>query len=207
MKKNKILTILAFVCSSLFFVSSCSSDSDTFNISDITNYATFTLDDVVVIPLGGTYTPNVTAVAGGATLPVTQSGTVNNAVVGAYNVQFSAINDDGYPASAVQTVIVYDPAASGTDVTGKIRDKNNFSRTGVISKIAGTTNIYYCTDFGFGGAFPVYFQMNGDVPSQINQVYGGYDPATSVAITYNPTTQIFTTTIAPYGFAYTFEYY
>jgi hypothetical protein len=206
MKTIKILKYLAFSLS-LFLTFSCSSDSDTFNVSSVTKYANFTYDKVVSIPVGGTYTPNVVATAGGVNLPVTQSGTVNTNVVGAYDVQFSATNADGYDAKATQTVVVYTPGATGTDVTGKIRDKNNNSRTGVITKVAGSSNIYYCTDFGFGGAFPVYFKMVGNTPSQINQVYAGYDPATSVAMTYNPTTKIFTTAIAPYGYSYTFEYY
>ncbi len=201
---NKFLILLV----SLTFIISCSSDADTFGVSRVTTYPTFNYEPIVAVPLGGTFsTDDVTAFEGSTELPVNVVGSANTNVVGAYDFTYSAQNSDGFNGVVNQTVVVYDPNGTGTNVSGKIRDVNNNSRTGVISLVPGTSNIYYCTDFGFAGAFPVYFQMNGDIPSAIPQVFHGYDPATTVDIGYNPVTKKFTVAIDPYGFSYEFEYY
>jgi hypothetical protein len=154
--------------------------------------------------VGGTFSPAATASENGVDLPVTTTESVNTNIVGIYDVAYSAANSDGFVASAFQTVVVHDPSIVGTDVTGNIQDANNPARTGVISLIEGTTSIFLSSDFGFGGTFPVYFQMDGDVISEIPQTY--VFGATSVALTYDPGAMIFTTSIQPYGFDYTFEY-
>lgn len=189
-------------CITVFF-NSCDTD-DTENVSDITNYATFEFEELVVIPLGGTFTPSASASEDGNPLDVQSSGDVNTDVVGIYDVTYSATNSDGFDANVFQTVVVHDPAIIGTDVSGSIRDTNRNERTGVISLVEGTTSIFLASDFGFGGTFPVYFQMNGDVISEIpqNYIFG----ASSVDLTYDPVSKKFTTLINPQGFSYEFEY-
>ena len=193
--------ISIFTITTLFV--SCDTES-TDEVSFVTNYAVFEYDDLVVIPLGGSFTPNATATENGQVLETTVSGSVNTNVVGVYDVSYSAENSDGFAASAFQTVVVHDPSIVGTDVSGDIWDKGNNARTGVISLIPGTTSIFLASDFGFGGTFPVYFQMDGDVISEIPQPY--IFDVTSVDLTYDPISMEFTTLIHPYEFGYTFEY-
>ena len=165
------------------------------------------LTSIVIVPLNGTYEPDGIATENGEEIPITIDGAedVNVNQVGIYNVTYTATNVDGFQGNASQTVIVHDPSIVGTDVSGNIRDKNNNARKGVITLVEGTTSIFYCTDFGFAGSFPVYFQMNGDIISEIPQSY--INSVTSVALTYDPNLLLFTTLISPYGFSYTFEYY
>jgi len=177
---------------------------NTGDVSFVTNYAVFEYEDTVVIPLGGTFSPAAIAKEDDNELTVTTTESVNTNIVGIYDVTYSATNSDGFEASAFQKVVVHDPNIVGTDVSGAIQDANNPARTGVISLIEGTTSIFLATDFGFSGTFPVYFQMDGDVISEIpqNYVFG----AESVDLTYDPVSMTFTTLINPQGFAYTFEY-
>ncbi|WP_418499630.1 immunoglobulin-like domain-containing protein [Flagellimonas sp.] len=173
-------------------------------LSLVTNYAVFEYDALVVVEVGDDYTPTVNATENGQSIAVGTSSNVDTNTVGIYGVTFSATNSDGFEASVFQTVVVHDPDIVGTDVSGDIWDKGNNSRTGVISLVEGTTSIFYATDFGFAGAFPVYFQMDGDVISEIPQTYA-FD-VSSVDLTYDPVTREFTTLINPQGFGYTFEY-
>ncbi len=199
---KKIVLYISLLCIAAFFYA-CESD-DTENVSDITNYATFEFEELVVVPLGGTFTPEASASEDGNPLEVKSSGTVNTDVVGIYDIVYSATNSDGFDANVFQTVVVHDPEIIGTDVSGAIQDKNRPSRTGIISLVEGTTSIFFVTDFAFGGTFPMYFQMNGDVISEIpqNYIFG----VTTVILTYDPSTREFTTEVLPYGFAYEFEY-
>ena len=201
MKKLSFYIFLFLVPLLLVF---CTSDNDSLGLSEVTNYATFEFDPVVVVPLGGSYTPEATATEAGSDLDVTVDGTINFNEVGVYDVTFSAINTDGFPASVVQKVVVHDPNIVGTDVSGNIRDTNRNERTGVISLVDGTTSIFFASDFGLSGTFPVYFQMNGDVISEIPQNYSS--GVTSVDLTYDPASGLFTTLLNPLGFDYEFEY-
>lgn len=193
--------IFLFICLVTLFA--CS-EQETANVSGVTNYAVFDYQPVVAVALGDTFTPSAVATEGGVELPIEIDGSVDTSSVGVYQVVYSATNSDGYAATATQTVVVHDPSIVGTDVSGDYWDKNNHSRTGTISLVPGTTSIFYATDFGFAGAFPVYFQMNGDTISEIDQVYPlGQE---SIDLTYDPVTQEFGITIQPAGFSYTFEY-
>ncbi len=197
---KKIVLFLSFIGVAL---TSCESDTSA-DVSGVTNYAVFEYEPVVVVPLGGNFTPSAVALEGGAEIPVTSVGSVDTNTVGVYTYTYSAVNSDGFAATASQTIVVHDPNIVGTDVSGEVWDVNNNSRTATISLVPGTTSIFYVTDFGFAGAFPIYFQMNGDTISDIPQVYPlGQE---SVELGYNPVAETFTITIFPAGFAYTFEY-
>lgn len=199
---KKIVLYISLICITAFFYS-CESD-DTENVSDITNYATFEFEDLVVIPLGGTFTPEASATEDGNALEVRSSGSVNTDVVGIYDITYSATNSDGFDANVFQTVVVHDPDIIGANVSGAIQDKNRPARTGIISLVEGTTSIFFVTDFAFGGTFPMYFQMNGDVISEIpqNYIFG----VTNVDLTYDPVAREFTTQVFPFEFSYEFEY-
>lgn len=187
----------------VLFLSSCDTET-TEDVSFVTNYAVFEYENLVVVPLNGAFTPEASATENGADLEVSSSGNVDTSAVGIYDVSYSSANSDGFAATVFQTVIVHDPSIVGSDITGDIQDTTRNERTGVITLVAGTTSIFHCTDFGFGGNFPMYFQMDGDTISEIPQTYPF--SATSVALTYDPGTRMFTTLIQPYGFDYTFEY-
>lgn len=203
MKNIKKLSFIG-VFAMIFAVTSCS-DNEPAITSRTTNYAVFEYESTVVVPVGGTFTPTAIAREDGAEIPVKNSGAVNTAAVGIYTVTYSATNADGFDATAVQTVIVHDPSIVGTDVSGTVRDKGNNSRTATISLVPGTTSIFYSTDFGFAGLFPIYFQMNGNTISAIPQTYPLAQ--SSVVLGYNAGTREFTVGIQPAGFSYTFEYF
>ena len=184
------------------FLSSCSEERPI--ESDVTFFAEFEYEPLVVIALGGTYAAEVNAIADGESLKVSSSGAVDTNTVGVYDVTYSATNKDGFDGIVTQTIVIHDPSIIGTDVSGAIQDVGRPERTGVISLIPGTTSIFYATDFAFGGVFPMYFQMDGDTISEINQNY--IFSVTSAELTYDPVTKIFSNTVLPYGFSYTFEY-
>jgi hypothetical protein len=126
MKKFKIYIGLALVSMILF---SCTK-TPTFNypdgyvgISKITNYPTITLNGAtyMAVAKGTTFTdPGAIAIAGGKSIPVTASGTVNTNTVGVYLVSYTAVNSDGFPASGIRYVAVYstDATAQANDFTG-----------------------------------------------------------------------------------------
>ena len=198
--KNNIAKFLS-VLFILFMVSCIEEDPIT---STITNFPTFEYEDMVVIEVGSSYTPVAKAFEGDTEIDINTSGSVDTNTVGIYEYTFSATNSDGYDGNVVQTVVVHNPNIVGTDVSGEIEDVNRPTRDGVISLVEGTTSIFYASDFGFSGTFPVYFQMDGDVISEIPQNY--INGVSSVDLTYDPVQKIFTTLINPQGFGYTFQY-
>lgn len=133
MKKYIKYIGLALISMSMF---SCSKD-DSFNYPEghvgssvITNYAVFNLKDVAdangnlytLIKKGEAYVePGATATEKGQPVELTTSGTVNTNVPGVYPISYSAINSDGFPASAIRNVIVYstDASAENNDFSGK----------------------------------------------------------------------------------------
>ena len=190
----------------LFIVTvSCDKDGDSVGISSVTYFPTFelTAGEMVVIKTGDTFTPGATVMEGDTELTPDIEDGVDNTAPGIYYVVYSAVNGDGYSGSAVQTVIVHDPSIVATDVSGDIYDIGRPSRTGVISLVEGTNNIFYGTDMGFAGAFPMYFMMDGDTYVELPQTYPL--SATSVSGSYDPGTRQISVLIQPYGFDYTFQ--
>lgn len=199
---KKILIIIALV--TLGLSSSCENDETLNSNFKITKYAVFEYKPEFAVPLGGTFTPAAVARIDGKVIPFEVVGDVDTNIVGVYDVRYVAVNEDGFKAEAVQKVIVHDPAIIGTDVSGNIFDINRPARTGVINLVEGTKSIFYCTDFAFGGVFPMYFQMNGNSISEIKQNYG-FD-VSNVDLTYDADTKLFSTIVNPQGFSYTFGY-
>lgn len=200
MKKIKIIILLLFIG----ILGSCD-QNETGNVSKITTFAKFNdYTKVASIPIGGTFSSDAMATENGENIALDTKSDIDNTTVGIYTYTSTAKNSDNFSLDATQTVIVYDPNATGTDVSGDIEDVNRPTRKGVISLVDGTNNIFYVTDFAFGGVFPMYFQMNGNMISEVPQNY--IFSVTKVNLTYNPTTKIFTTEVLPYGFSYTFQY-
>lgn len=96
----------------------------TVGISKITYFPILTMkgEAWIFVPKGTAYNePGVTAKEGTADLTVTTTGTVNTNVTGAYILTYTAVNKDGFAASARRTVFVYstDAAAAANDLSGK----------------------------------------------------------------------------------------
>ena len=190
---------------SLLFASlfSCK-EGDSYNISQVTTFATFEYEPQVVVEVGGSFTPNVVAKEGETTINSTYTGSVDVNTVGVYEIVYSATNTEGYDGTATQTVIVYDPTLTGTDMSGTIYQSNNAARTGTVSLVTGTTNVYYATDVAFGGVFPMYFQMIGDVLEVIPQQFAL--GVTSVTASYDAVGRKISLTVFPQEFSYIMVY-
>jgi len=198
----KKILLYSFLLTLFFGATSCDKESE--DISTMTTYATIVFDKLVVLEKGDAFTPSAVATEGETEVDVIISGSVDVNTVGVYVINYSAVNSDGFSAASAQTVVVYDPTITGTDVSGDIEDIGRPARKATISLIEGTTNIYFCTDFAFGGTFPMYFMMDGDNMVVIPQdfVFG----VTSVDATYDPAGKVFAITVNPQGFAYSFQY-
>jgi hypothetical protein len=189
--------------STIFF--SCESEGDSVGISTVTYFPSFEIVDgeSVVIETGDDFVPDAIVMEGENELEPTIDTNLDKEVPGIYSVVYSAVNSDGYAGSATQEVVVYDPAIVATDVTGNIVDVANANRKGTVTLVPGTTNIFLGSDMGFGGVFPLYFEMNGDEMTVIPQTFAL--DATSVEASYDPATKRFSVRIFPYDFAYNFQ--
>ena len=205
--QNRFFAAVA-VASLLAVCISCDDEGDSVGVSKVTYFPTFEFPDgsTVVITTGSSFSPSAVVKEGENELTPAISSDVDVAVPGIYEVEYSAINSDGYPGSATQQVFVYDPDIIPTDVTGNIVDVTNATRTGVITLVPGTTNIFHATDMGFAGVFPLYFQMDGDVMTVVPQPFAPAFGVESVDASYDPVTQRFSILIHPQEFAYTFKY-
>jgi len=165
-------------------------------ISKVTYYPILTVtgEEYVTVAKGGTFTdPGATAEAGGASVPVVASGTVDTNTVGVYVVTYTATNTDGFSASASRFVVVYstDAGAAAQDLSGNYARTSNGS-VSTWTKIApGTYKV-----FNPGGApgtnlTVIAFNPTGNiihVPTQPDSA-GGTTSCTNNAggadITYN----------------------
>ena len=107
---------------------------DQVGISRVTHFPVLTLngDRYMTIEEGGTFTdPGIKATEGGADIPYTTDGSVNTGEVGVYDLTYSAVNKDGFPASLTRTVIVYSTETSGAanDLSGTYIRTNGVSST------------------------------------------------------------------------------
>lgn len=200
--KYKNIIIKLFSVFAIFALASCTEENPI--ESTITYFPAFEYEALVAVEVGTSFTPSVKAYEGDNEIDVTITGSSDTNTVGVYSYTFSATNSDGYLGTATQVVVVHDPSIVGTDVSGNIFDLGRPSRTGVISLVEGTTSIFYATDFGYSGTFPVYFQMDGDMISDIPQSYVfGND---HIDLTYDSVTKRFTVYIPEIDFLYTFGY-
>jgi len=198
MKYKYFIMILLFA--SLF---SCK-EGDSYDISQVTTFATFEYDPQVEVEVGGSFTPSVVAMEGETIITSTYTGSVDANTIGVYEIVYSATNSQGYDGTANQTIIVHDPTLTGADMTGTIYQSNNPARTGTVTLVTGTTNIYYATDVAFGGVFPMYFQMIGDVLEVIPQQFAL--GVTSVTASYDPVGRAISLTVYPQEFSYIMVY-
>jgi len=91
--------------------------------SKITVYPILELkgDRFVAVPIGGAYAEaGVDATVGGTAIDVKIGGQVNTGVAGLYMLSYTGTNADGFSASLLRTVVVYDtkPDAAAHDLSG-----------------------------------------------------------------------------------------
>lgn len=132
---------------SLFFFLAC--EKETEGISRVTEYASFEMqgDDFMFVLANSTFTePGITAFAGEEELPVVTTGTVNTSVPDVYTLRYSAINEDGFPASVTRTVAVV-PTLPTTDLSGTYQVVHATRKNQItITKNNNLVGYYHSTD-------------------------------------------------------------
>jgi len=182
-----LLTVLFVACNK----DEIHNTEDKVGISRVTHFAVLTLngDRIVTIEVGGSFTdPGIVATEGGATIPYTTEGSVNTGEVGVYDITYTAVNKDGFPASLTRTVVVYstDASAADNDLSGTyVRTSNGVESTW--SKIA--PGVY--TVFNPGGAAGVsltviVFNQTGNTIHMPEQTLGDGSVMTSAQEDYSP---------------------
>ncbi|KAA9040753.1 DUF5011 domain-containing protein [Ginsengibacter hankyongi] len=196
MKKRYLFLLISF----LSIIASCSKDKiinthDRVGISKVTYYPILTLtgNAIVAIPNGTAYTdPGVKAQAAGVDVPVTTSGTVDVKTDGVYTLTYSAVNSDGYSASATRKVVVYTTAAdaAANDLSGNYARTTNGS-VATWTKIApgvytvfnpggapGTNlTVVAINPSGFNISIPEQLASDGSPTSSTNESYTNSNPA------------------------------
>lgn len=119
--KNKILSIIA----SSLAVLAAASCSKTSGLTEITYYPVIQLEggSTVVIGVGEAYSePGYSATLNGAdiTADVKVDDDIDNSAPGIYSVVYSAVNDLGFAASEIRTVIVVNQGSFDTVYTGDV---------------------------------------------------------------------------------------
>lgn len=177
----KKILITSLIFASAFFTS-CENDSDTSNVSRITNYPIITLngDDPFFVPLGTEYVdPGAVAMAGDTEIPVvtTAAGkyrgenTLNTNVADEYLVSYSAENADGFFGSATRRVIVYKTGDLVSSIEGVYTC--TIARNGVTPS-AAYQNIKY-----------IYIWKNADGSYGVSDAFGGwYEFGRALGINY-----------------------
>ena len=164
---------------------------DKVGISRVTHFPVLTLngDRYMTLEAGGTFTdPGIVATEGGATIPYTTEGSVNTGEVGVYDITYTAVNKDGFPASLTRTVVVYstEAGAAANDLSGTyVRTSNGVESTW--TKIA--PGVY--TVFNPGGApgvslTVVVFNQTGSTIHMPEQTIGDGSTMTSAQEVYSP---------------------
>jgi hypothetical protein len=211
---KRIFNILIFILLAVF-ISSCERELTSEGVSQLTKYVTFSLTegDLVISPRGTAFVdPGFIALEGttDVSAAVTVTGSVDSNVIGLYEITYTATNSDGYSSSATRTVIIYDPAAPATDISGdylaatsRVSPARSFSGLSVtITKLA--PGFFLVSDllggfydqganYRYGPAYALvgYLQLNADntltYVSSYNAAWG--DSANSFTNgVYNPGT-------------------
>lgn len=116
-KYNKFIIAATSILLLIITSTGCKKTLETEGLSRVTAYPVFDYQDIVPVPLGGTFTPDGSATEGGSPIDVTVAGTVDVNTPGIYTITYSATNSDGFDGSADQMVVVYDPSIT-TDISG-----------------------------------------------------------------------------------------
>lgn len=115
----KNIYIYLLLISGLFF-SACVDDTSG-DVSDVTYYAVMDIigDKEIIINQGDSWTdPGADVTLEGEPYPYDTSLTVNTSTPGVYYIEYSAVNAEGFTATATRTVVVVATAPSIYDLSG-----------------------------------------------------------------------------------------
>ena len=181
-----LLAVLFFACNK----DEIHNTEDQVGISRVTHFPVLTLngDRYMTIEEGGTFTdPGIIATEGGAPITYTTDGSVNTGEVGVYDLTYTAVNKDGFPASLTRTVVIYstESSAAGNDLSGTYIRTNGVPSTW--TKIA--PGVY--TVLNPGGATGVNltvvaFNQTGNSIHIPDQTIGDGSTMTSAQEVYSP---------------------
>jgi len=195
------------------FLSGCEKNITTQDQSIITHYVTIELQGVnahneTAVALGSSYTdPGFTATEGDedVTSSTNVAGTVDANTLGLYQIDYSAVNKDGYSSSVTRKVIVYDPStlSTTTDISGNYDGiRVNKGKGGTVSIRQVIPGVFYISDMfggyydqyaGYGKSYsaPGYFQLNNDnsITFLYGYVSGWASPIIGSNATYDPATK------------------
>ena len=151
------MKIFKYIIIMIAFFSLYACEKETEGISRVTEYATFDMKggDFMFVLANSTFTdPGVVALEGDDELPVDIKGAVNTSVPGVYNIQYTATNSDGYPASVQRSVAVV-TAMPTADLSGtyQVVHATRTTKTS-ITKIDGVLGYYHSTD-SWWQAYPI----------------------------------------------------
>lgn len=177
MKIMKKILILLITVTSGFFLG-CEKDTSTEDKSIITYYVSIDLEgnETLSLPLGTSYQePGYVAMEGETDVSgdVNVVGTVNSAQTGLYTLAYKAKNADGFDSEVTRTVIIYDPEAPETDLSGSYTGTRVGRGGGPVSITKLAPGIFSASDFfggyyeyiaGYGSAYRLstIFQLNAD---------------------------------------------
>ncbi|MBL7966442.1 MAG: DUF5012 domain-containing protein [Prolixibacteraceae bacterium] len=207
--KNKIVYLLiALLTISLW---GCEKEYDT--VTRVTYFPDIAItgQPVVFSAQNATYTDQgAKSTENGKEIQTKVVSNVNAAAVGSYSVIYSAVNVDGFSATAQRKVIIYDTKTSTSDISGQY--SGDVMRNGTrgykgnpitLTKVAGTNGIYQISDwisgfydvgthyqYGPDYRFVGYIQITSEnkvVLLDMSNPWG--DPFISVVGTYDPATK------------------
>ncbi len=196
MKKISIIILALF-----FLIVSCNKDKinntdEQVGISKVTNYPIITVegDNIIVLANGSSFTdPGVSAKAGTSDVPVTTDGSVNTLKDGIYTLKYSAVNTDGFSASASRTVVIYTTAADAAshDLSGTYVRTSNGSAASWTKIAPGVYKVFNpggapgtnltvvaINPSGFTIDIPDQQASDGSITSSTDEVYTNSTPAT-----------------------------
>src|SRR6476661_7213491 len=177
---------------------------DQVGISRVTHFPVLTLngDRYMTIEEGGTFTdPGIIATEGGAPITYTTDGSVNTGEVGVYDLTYTAVNKDGFPASLTRTVVIYstESSAAGNDLSGTyVRSSNGVESTwtkiapGVYTVVnpggalGVNLTVVVFNQTGFTIHMPEQTISDGSTMSSAQEVYSIGPPATYTWQILNP---------------------
>lgn len=218
MKKIFIYGLL--LCTTALGFTSCNDDEDQLSDTRVTYFVNLDIqgDEITVAPLGQPYTDaGCKADLNGEdyTSQIKTTGSADPNTPGAYNITYSAVNPDGFPASASRTVIVYntDNVNAEADLSGSWTvdaAQSNRLYNGNTAKYKGNFKIkltkladglYLVSDFlggwydqgaGYGSSYAMggYLTITKDNKLEcVSSLIPGWgDSLTGFSGTYNPAT-------------------
>jgi hypothetical protein len=177
---KKIYLFGLMLCAMAIGLTSCSGD-DQLTDTRVTYYVNMDLqgDAFTLVPLGTPYvdacckaelngedyTPKVVAVG-------VEDVDVNS--VGFYDITYSAVNPDGYAASASRTVVVYDPTVTaslaGSYSTDMDASKYGTGKASFADRAAGYGNTTQCVGITFEEVAPGIYYVSDLLGGWYNQI-------------------------------------